>query len=63
MEKLTEKEVIALLNSLVHSGDLKLKTSIKDDLYEYIATNTLTYKGRKILSVKNSKAKKDAVYE
>lgn len=59
MEKLTDKEIITLLNSLIHSGDLKLKVSIKDDIWESIATSTLVYKGRKITTVKDTKAKKE----
>lgn len=54
---MNDKQVIALLNSLIHSEDLKLKVNIKDDFTDYIATASLTYKGRKIVSVKNSKSK------
>lgn len=57
MEKLTDKEIISLLNSLVHSGDLRLKVSIKDDMLETIATSILTYKNRKITNSKYSKSK------
>lgn len=57
MEKLTDKEVITLLNSLIHSGDLRLKVNIKDDMLETIATGTLTYKNRKLVSSKYSKSK------
>lgn len=52
-----DKQVIALLNSLIHSEDLKLKINIKDDFDQYVATASLTYKGRKVASVKNSKTK------
>lgn len=52
-----DKQVISLLNSLIHSGDLKLKVNIKDDFYQYVATASLAYKGRKITNVKNSKTK------
>lgn len=54
-----DKQIISLLNSLIHSEDLKLKINIKDNIDEYIATSTLTYKGRKIASVKNSKTKSE----
>lgn len=57
MKELTDKEIISLLNSLVHSGDLRLKVSIKDDMLETIATSTLTYKNRKIINSKYSKSK------
>jgi hypothetical protein len=57
MEKLTEKEIISLLNSLIHSGDLRLKVNIKEDMLETIATSTLTYKNRKLVSSKYSKSK------
>ena len=57
MEKLTDKEVITLLNSLIHSGDLRLKVNIKEDMLETIATSTLTYKNRKLVSSKYSKSK------
>lgn len=63
MGKLTDKEVLNLLHSLVNSEDLKLKVNIKDNLYEYIATSTLTYKGQKIISVKNTQSKPGAVYD
>lgn len=63
MGKLTDKEVLNLLHSLVNSGDLKLKVNIKDNLYEYIATSTLTYKGQKIISVKNVQSKPRVAYE
>lgn len=61
-KKLTNKEIITLLHSLLSSEDLKLKVNIKDDVYEYIATATLTYKGRKIETKKYSKAKPGAIY-
>lgn len=57
MKELTDKEIISFLNSLVHSGDLRLKVSIKDDMLETIATSTLTYKNRKITNSKYSKSK------
>ena len=57
MEKLTEKEIISLLNSLIYSGDLRLKVNIKEDMLETIATSTLTYKNRKLVSSKYSKSK------
>ena len=63
MEKLSDKEIITLLNSLINSGSLKLKVNIKDDLYEYIATGTLTYNGRKIVTCKNTKSKPRSAYE
>lgn len=63
MGKLTDKEVLNLLHSLVNFEDLKLKVNIKDNLYEYIATSTLTYKGQKIISVKNTQSKPGAVYD
>lgn len=63
MEKLTDKEIISLLLSLIQSGDLKVKTNIKDNVYEYIATSTLTYKNRKIFSAKNSMVKKGENYD
>lgn len=49
-----DKSIFNLLNSLINSGDLKLKVSIKDKDYECIATATLNYKGRKIDSKKYS---------
>lgn len=52
-----DKQIMALLNSLIHSEDLKLKVNIKDDFDQYVATASLTYKGRKLVSVKNSKTK------
>lgn len=63
MEKLSNKEITTLLNSLINSGDLKLKVNIKDDLYEYIATSTLTYNGRKIVTCKNTKSKPRSNYD
>lgn len=60
---MTNKEIITLLNSLIHSGDLKLKVRIKEDAYDCIATASLTFKGRKIDSVKNSKTKLEALYD
>ena len=59
MNKLTNKEIMSLLHSLVISEDLKLKVNIKDDVYDYIATAILSYKGRKIITSKNSKVKPD----
>lgn len=59
MEKLTDKEIITLLNSLIHSGSLKLKVNIKDDIWEYIAVGTLSFKGRKIATSKYTKAKEE----
>lgn len=60
---MTDKEIINLLNSLIHSGDLKLKVSIKDDVYDSIATASLSYKGRKIANAKYNKSKSEAAYE
>lgn len=57
MKELTDKEIITLLNSLVNSGDLRLKVNIKDDMLESIATSTLTYKNRKIVNTKYTKTK------
>lgn len=57
MKELTDKEIITLLNSLVNSGDLRLKVNLKDDMLESIATSTLTYKNRKIVSTKYTKTK------
>lgn len=54
MKELTDKEIISLLNSLIHSGDLRLKVNIKDGALETIATSTLTYKNRKITNSKYS---------
>lgn len=63
MERLTDKEIISLLNSLINSEQLKLKVNIKDDLYEYISIASLTYKGRKLLTSKNTKAKPRSSYD
>lgn len=57
MKELTDKEIVTLLNSLVNSGDLKLKVNITEDNYESIATSALTYKNRKITNVKYTKKK------
>ena len=57
MKELTDKEIITLLNSLVNSGDLKLKVNLTEDNYENIASSTLSYKNRKINSVKFTKKK------
>lgn len=57
MKKLTEKEIISLLESLVNSGDLRLKVNIKEDSHEYAASAFLTYKDRKIFSVNNNKVR------
>ena len=57
MKELTDKEIITLLNSLVNSGDLKLKVNLTEDNYENIASSTLSYKNRKIASVKFTKKK------
>ncbi len=52
MDKLTDKEIITLLNSLINSNDLKLKINIKKDIYSYYIIGTLVYKGRKLTTVK-----------
>lgn len=54
MDKLTDKEIITLLNSLINSNDLKLKINIKKDIYSYYITGTLVYKGRKLTTVKET---------
>lgn len=54
---MNDKQIISLLESLIHSEDLKLKVNTKEDNYEYLSTATLTYKGRKLLSVKHRKIK------
>lgn len=57
MKELTDKEIISLLKSLVNSGDLKLKVNLTENNYENIASSTLSYKNRKITSVKFTKKK------
>lgn len=57
MNKLTDKEIISLLKSLVNSGDLKLKVNLTEDNYENIASSTLSYKNRKIASSKFTRKK------
>lgn len=61
MGKLTDKEVISLLKSLVNSGELKLKVNITEDIYDNIASSTLFYKNRKISSVRYTKRKDSAI--
>lgn len=58
---MTDKEIVSLLNSLLHSEDLKLKVNVKEGPYDIVSTATLTYKGRKIITCKNTKPK--ATYE
>lgn len=57
MKELTDKEIVTLLNTLVNSGDLKLKVNLTEDNYESIASSTLSYKNRKITSAKYTKKK------
>lgn len=57
MKELTDKEIITLLNSLINSGELKLKVNLIEDNYENIASSTLSYKNRKIANVKFTKKK------
>lgn len=57
MKELTDKEIVTLLNALVNSGDLKLKVNLTEDNYESVASSTLSYKNRKITSVKYTKKK------
>lgn len=49
---MTDKEIVSLLNSLLHSENLKLKVNIKEGPYDIVSTATLIYKGRKIDSKK-----------
>lgn len=57
MRELTDKEIIAILKSLVYSGDLKLKVNVTEDEHEITASGILNYKNRKIANVKYVKNK------